>query len=362
MPENIELQKLKLEERRFEEEIKLKKKELELREKELNLQLNQSKDSLKAKGFLAQMFSPVGVAVIVALFGLLSTTASLWNTSQIEDKKRQAELFLKWYERNDGKDEKQGIIELLNFKKFGYLTIPTETEDALREKIGLKKEDPIPPPSSAPVPQTTESKKIFWEKYQAEFGSMDNSTKDNLTQIFDFIKQEQDIKDVRYVAYILATIKWETAHTFKPITEFGPSDDYFESNFGSNTDVGKNLGNVELGDGVRFKGRGYLILNGRKNYELMNEVLKLKDTDNDLLKNPEKALDPIIAYRIASYGMRNGFFTGGQWKLSDFISDNKVDYESARQIVNGNDKAVAIADIARKFESILRESLAYNKN
>ena len=66
------------------------------------------------------MFSPVGVAVIVALFGLLSTTASLWNTSQIEDKKRQAELFMKWYDRNDGKDEKQGIIELLNFKEFGY--------------------------------------------------------------------------------------------------------------------------------------------------------------------------------------------------------------------------------------------------
>ena len=92
----------------------------------------------------------------------------------------------------------------------------------------------------------------------------------------------------------------------------------------------------------------------------MNEVLKLKDTDNDLLKNPEKVLDPIIAYRIASYGMRNGFFSGK--KLSDFISENKVDYEAARQIVNGKDKAVAIADIARKFESILRESLSHDKN
>jgi putative chitinase len=359
MNEESEIQKLNLEITRLKEETRLKKAEIELKEKEIELLRKQFEETHKTKSFASQAFSPAGVAVIVGLLGLLGTAGSLWNTSQIEDKKRQAELFIKWYERNDGKDEKQGIIELLNFKEFGYLSIPTETENALRNKIGLKKNDPVPPPSSAPIPQTAESRKIFWDRYRTTFGAASENTVAALTQIFDFIEKEKDIKDVRHVAYILATIKFETAHTFKPVTEFG-DDNRFESLYGPDTPRGKLLGNTEPGDGARFKGRGYVPIVGRRNYELVNNALKFKDTDNDLIKNPEKALDPLIAYRITSYGMLNGLF--GKGKLSDYITDEKADYEKARWVINGTDKAALIADIAEKFESILRESLSQNQN
>jgi predicted chitinase len=55
------------------------------------------------------------------------------------------------------------------------------------------------------------------------------------------------------------------------------------------------LGNTEPGDGARYKGRGYLLLTGKRNYAKANQLLGLAGTDSDLLKNPDKALDPEIA-------------------------------------------------------------------
>jgi putative chitinase len=358
MAENIDLLKLKLEERRLDEEIELKKRELELREREMDFQLKQSEETRRSKGFMAQAFSPVGVAVIVALFGLLGTTANLWNTAQIEDNKRQAELFLKWYERNDGKDEKQRILELLNLKEFGYLKIPAKTEAELRKKIGLDKDDPVPPPSFVPVPKTADEEKKFFDRYTAEFGSISEETKSALTQIFKFLKDEKDIKNINLVAYLLATIKWETNNKFQPITEYG-SDEYIIRKYGANTATGKRLGNTEEGDALRYKGRGYFQIEGKSNYQKFSDALNLTGTDQDLVKYPEKALDPQIAFRVYLYIIQNQTFRGQ--KISEFINDNKTDYLNARRVVNGDDNsAEKIAAIATKFEAILRESLSTN--
>lgn len=343
---NTELEIARLREERLlrEAEIILRGKEIELH----NIQSNNNK-------FFTQMFSPSGVAIVVGLIGLLGTAVSLMNTADIEEKKRQSDLLMKWYERNEGKDEKKGFNELLNLKEFGYIKIPPETEKKLRDIIGIKKNESVPPPLLGPIPTKPEAVKIFWDSYRVAFGPLQQSTIDGVTQIFDFIKKENDIKDIPSVAYILATIKWETAHTFVPTEEIG-SEDYLENRYGPKTGTGQALGNTEPGDGVRYKGRGYLHLTGRKNYELMNQVLNLARTDNDLIEHPEKALEPLIAYRIASYAMQNGTFTGH--KLSDYIKSDKVDYVNARRVYNGLDKAEAIADLAGRFESILRESLS----
>jgi putative chitinase len=215
------------------------------------------------------------------------------------------------------------------------------------------------PVSSVPVPHTASSRKQFFDKYRSEFGSLTPDAEPALMQLFDLIEQEKNIQDVRHVAYILATIYSEAGGTFRPSTEYG-ADDKLEQTYGPGMSAGKELGNAEPGDGYRYKGRGYVLNTGKRNYQKMNEALGLANTNNDLVKYPEKSLIPVIAYRILSHGMQNGAWTGR--KLSDFIDGNKTDYVGARHIIGVSYHADLIANNAMKFETILRYSLALSKS
>ena len=81
--------------------------------------------------------------------------------------------------------------------------------------------------------------------------------------------------------------------------------------------------------GARYCGRGYIQLTHREGYERMGRKLNI-----DLVSNPDKALEPEIAAKVATLGMRDGLFTGK--KLSDYITETKQDYYNARAIVNGD--------------------------
>ena len=149
---------------------------------------------------------------------------------------------------------------------------------------------------------------------------------------------------------MLATVKHECADTWAPITEFGKVS-YFDK-YDADTPLGHRLGNTEDGDGYRFRGRGYVQITGRANYARLGELLGM---GGQLVQNPDLALDPVIAYRIMSAGMRKGSFTGK--KLSDYISPNSCDYLNARRIINGTDQAQKIAGYATAIEKVLRSSL-----
>ena len=105
------------------------------------------------------------------------------------------------------------------------------------------------------------------------------------------------------------------------------------------------------GDGARFHGRGFVQLTGRANYQRAGKFLKV-----DLVGNPDRAKEPALAYEIAMEGMNKGWFTGA--KLARYFKPGALpDYERARAIINGQDKAQTIADMARRFDELLAASL-----
>lgn len=155
-------------------------------------------------------------------------------------------------------------------------------------------------------------------------------------------------KSISYpqAAYMLATAWHETDRKMQPITEYGGIR-YFDK-YDTGT-LAKRLGNTPAldGDGFKYRGRGYVQITGTDNYSRFSRLLNV-----DLLKKPDLALDPDIAIKITTIGMKNGAFTGK--KLSDYIHQSKKDYVGARRIINGTDKAQMIANYAVTFEKALR--------
>lgn len=77
------------------------------------------------------------------------------------------------------------------------------------------------------------------------------------------------------IAHFMAQIEHESGG-FKWLTELGGKK-YFKKYEGR-----KDLGNTEVGDGYRFRGRGFIQVTGRYNYIRLS-----KDTRIDFLNNPD---------------------------------------------------------------------------
>jgi hypothetical protein len=175
------------------------------------------------------------------------------------------------------------------------------------------------------------NKDLFLFLYENEYGGpLKQPQRAGLLQLLGELETDNAIRDLRHVAYMLATVKHECAGQWQPIAEYGKGK-------------GKKYG-------PRWYGRGYVQLTWQDNYRAMSAV-----TGVDLVADPDLAMVPKYAYRIMSFGMRNGSFTGVG--LNRFINDKKCDYRGARKIINGTDCADRIAGYAGTIERMLRISV-----
>jgi predicted chitinase len=147
------------------------------------------------------------------------------------------------------------------------------------------------------------------------------------------------VTDPAQVAYILATAQHETDR-FNTLYEYG-DEAYF-----SRYDGRGDLGNTQPGDGFRFRGRGFVQITGRANYQKFQTKLKI-----DFVGNPDLAANPDFAAAIAIIGMKEGSFTGA--KLSEFCGAGKRDFYNARTVINGHDRADLIAGYADALYGVL---------
>ncbi|HVG29264.1 MAG TPA: hypothetical protein VM864_06035 [Pyrinomonadaceae bacterium] len=192
----------------------------------------------------------------------------------------------------------------------------------------------------------------FFNNYRGVYGKLNQTQVSGIDNLLGYVEFDPEITDVRQAAYMFATVKHECADAFQPIVERGAKS-YFNK-YDAGTPIGKRLGNEVAGDGYLFRGRGYVQLTGRTNYQNMSAALALGPED-ELVAHPDHALHPQVAYRIMSYGMRRGTFTGK--KLNDYINSTVCDYKNARRIINGTDRAALIAGYAVNFETFLANSL-----
>ena len=73
---------------------------------------------------------------------------------------------------------------------------------------------------------------------------------------------------------------------------WGPTD--AQRRYEPVTKLSQALGNTDVGDGKRFKGRGPIQLTGRANYQRFGDLLSV-----DLLADPPRAANPSVAFRAA---------------------------------------------------------------
>src|SRR5215468_1634350 len=127
---------------------------------------------------------------------------------------------------------------------------------------------------------------------------------------------ERALGDKAMVLMAVGTIRAETGG-FEPISEFksrfntSPNGHPFDL-----YDNRKDLGNRGRPDGNDFKGRGFVQLTGRANYQKFGEQLHLGD---ELVTNPGKANDPEIASDLLAL-----FIKDKEARIREALSDGDL--------------------------------------
>lgn len=135
-------------------------------------------------------------------------------------------------------------------------------------------------------------------------------------------------------AYALATTYHETDRTMEPNKEKG------------------SIAYLTSKKYYPYIGYGYVQITWRDNYLRVGKLI-----GKDLVSKPRLALNPDIAASIMTGGMLNGWFTGlGFRRKCPVTRYDRAAYIRARKIINGTDRAVAIADYAMIFEKALRSN------
>jgi putative chitinase len=97
------------------------------------------------------------------------------------------------------------------------------------------------------------------------------------------------------LAQFLAQMEHESLD-FRKMKEIGKANYFNKYDPKHNPKLADKLGNKYKGDGVTFKGRGFIQLTGRENYTKASYDIF---GDNRLVKKPDLAAQPDIAARIA---------------------------------------------------------------
>jgi len=149
---------------------------------------------------------------------------------------------------------------------------------------------------------------------------------------------DAELADKSMLLVALGTIRAEAA-SFQPVEEMvsplntsaggHPFDEY---------DNRRDLGNLGAPDGERFKGRGFVQLTGRANYQLFSKVIGLGQL---LVDDPDRAIDPEIAAMLLA-----AFLKDKEDPIRRALKEQ--DRAGVRKLVNGGNHGL------EDFEDVLQ--------
>ena len=118
----------------------------------------------------------------------------------------------------------------------------------------------------------------------------------------------------------VASLSEEELNTVKKTPE-----SFAEVVYGSKTTVGRSMGNLEPGDGWKYRGRGYIQLTGKANYSAFG-----KANGFDLINNP----DILVNDKISSAVVSVDFVKRGLAKVITFDSQEAAN-RAVTQVIGG---------------------------
>ncbi|MEX3008369.1 glycoside hydrolase family 19 protein [Hoeflea sp. TYP-13] len=150
------------------------------------------------------------------------------------------------------------------------------------------------------------------------------------------------------LAYALATAYHETARRMVPVRETLAKDD---------ATARRRLRKARYAQPEPpyrhcYYGRGQVQLTWKHNYERSG-----KDAGVNLVKYPDKALDPVIGARILIRGLLDGRWNGKGFGIAHYLPDGgEDDLRNARRTVNITDKWELIAGYYKSFLAAIKEA------
>ena len=186
------------------------------------------------------------------------------------------------------------------------------------------------------------NEKSFYDSIRLSLfkGKLKQSQVDGIAAILAEWNKRQ-LTDLRWLAYIVATVYHETAGTMQPIEEYGR---------GHNRTYGykvKYSGKHYSSPDEVYYGRGHTQNTWYENYEMLTKEAKKAGHDWDFLNKPATLLQMHPSIWATFHCMLNGKYTGK--KLSHYFNEVKNDPINARRIINGTDKAELIAGYYEKI-------------
>jgi putative chitinase len=163
--------------------------------------------------------------------------------------------------------------------------------------------------------------------------NLPEAKRDSYLPFLNEAMRDHEINTPLRAAAFLAQIAHESAELRFMQELWGPTAQ--QKKYEPPSDLAKDLGNTQPGDGFRYRGRGPIQITGRANYKKYGELLGV-----DLVGNPDLAAQPEYAFQVA------GLF----WSLSGLnqLADAE-DFTTITRRINGG--LTGLAERERYYEA-----------